>query len=186
MMPDQTLSKMVACQIQLIRIIGLSVSAILFLHFRNTSALYPHTMLLKSTHCIDIANYSVLFTISYIQDPILQFASPSGLKEYTPLWKSYFTTALEMTYFHYQDYSYAVNVSSKLDKKIEDDAYRVSKNNNYTAIVALSARQALGGIVFAESSPNQIRDGKGSKPLVFLKEISSDGNMQTVDVIFPA
>jgi hypothetical protein len=89
-------------------------------------------------------------------------------------------------YFHYQDYAYARNVSMKLDRKIEDDAYRVSKNKNYSAIVALSARQALGGIVFAESASGPIRDGKGSKPLVFLKEISSDGNMQTVDVIFPA
>jgi hypothetical protein len=91
-----------------------------------------------------------------------------------------------MIYFHYQDYHHAVKVSQTLDEKIEQDAYRVSKNHNYAAIAALSTRQALGGIVFAESAPGKIVDGKGSKPLVFLKEISSDGNMQTVDVIFPA
>lgn len=132
------------------------------------------------------SDFSVLFTVAYVQDPLLQFASPHGLKDYAPLWKSYFSTALEMIYFHYQDYDHAVKVSQTLDDKIERDAYRVSKNHNYAAIAALSTRQALGGVVLAESSPGKIVDGKGSKPLVFLKEISSDGNMQTVDVIFPA
>lgn len=129
---------------------------------------------------------SVLFTIGYVQDPILQFASPTGIKQYLPLWKSYFSTALEMIYFHYQDYSHSFNVSGKLDSKIESDAYKASKNGNYGAIVALSARQAIGGVVLAESALGRITGGEGSKPLVFLKEISSDGNMQTVDVIFPA
>jgi hypothetical protein len=91
-----------------------------------------------------------------------------------------------MIYFHYQDYSHSFNVSTILDTKIEDDAYKASNNSNYGAIVALSARQAIGGIVFAESAQDRIIAGEGSKPLVFLKEISSDGNMQTVDVIFPA
>lgn len=129
---------------------------------------------------------SVLFTIGYVQDPIVKYASPSGVKEYLPLWKSYFSTTLEMIYFHYQDYTHCVNVSAKLDSQIERDAYKVSRNENYAAIVALSARQAIGGIVLAESASERITDGKGSRPLVFLKEISSDGNMQTVDVIFPA
>jgi hypothetical protein len=91
-----------------------------------------------------------------------------------------------MIYFHYQDYSYSVDVSSKLDAQIKDDAYKVSKNSKYGSIVALSARQAVGGIVFVESSPGRITGGEGSQPLVFLKEISSNGNMQTVDVVFPA
>jgi Domain of unknown function (DUF4965) len=91
-----------------------------------------------------------------------------------------------MIHHHYLDYSHAVNVSAKLDAKIEEDAYKVSNNSNYVAIVALSARQAIGGVVLAESAHGTIRNGKGSKPLIFLKEISSDGNMQTVDVIFPA
>ena len=129
---------------------------------------------------------SVLFTVGYVQDPLIQFASPRGVNDYAPLWKSYFPTALEMIYFHYQDYDHAVNISRILDDKIERDAYRVSQNPNYAAIAALSARQAIGGVVLAESAIGRIIDGKGSKPLVFLKEISSDGNMQTVDVIFPA
>jgi hypothetical protein len=133
-----------------------------------------------------VAHDSVLFTIGYIQDPILQFASPTGLKEYLPLWRSYFSTAMGMIHYHYVDYPHAVNVSAKLDAQIEKDALRVSNNSNYAAIVALSARQAIGGVVLAESAPGIIHDGMGSKPLVFLKEISSDGNMQTVDVIFPA
>ena len=131
-------------------------------------------------------NHSVVFTIGYAQDPLVQFVSPIGMKEYLPLWKSYFSTALEMIYFHYQDYSYLVKVSRKLDTQIEDDAYKVSKDSNYGAIVALSARQAIGGIVLAESAPDRITGGEGSEPLVFLKEISTNGNMQTVDVIFPA
>jgi hypothetical protein len=133
-----------------------------------------------------VTNASVLFSIGFIQDPILQFASPSGLREYLPLWRSYFSTALEMIYFHYQDFAKVVTLSSHLDKQIAKDADKASANGNYGAIVALSARQAVGGTVLAESARGPIRDGKGSKPLVFLKEISSDGNMQTVDVIFPA
>ena len=133
-----------------------------------------------------IFNRSVVFTIGYVQDPLVQFASHIGMKEYLPLWKSYFSTGLEMIYFHYQDYSYLVKTSSKLDSQIEDDANKVSKDSNYGAIVALSARQAIGGIVLAESAPDRITGGEGSEPLVFLKEISSNGNMQTVDVIFPS
>jgi Domain of unknown function (DUF5127)/Domain of unknown function (DUF4965) len=158
----------------------LSHSLTILAMFRN---IIPPKSILHHPVC---TNGSVLFTIGYVQDPIVQFASPSGIKDYLPLWKSYFTTAMEMIYFHYQDFAHARKVSNKLDSKIEKDADRVSKNGNYAAIVALSARQALGGVVFAESAPGQIRDGKESKPLVFLKEISSDGNMQTVDVIFPA
>jgi len=155
-------------------------------HSPITLEMYQNTTHRKSISVLYVSNGSVLFTIGYVQDPIVQFASPTGIKEYLPLWKSYFSTAMEMIYFHYQDFSHAIKVSSKLDARIEKDADRVSENGNYAAVVSLSARQALGGVVFAESASGQIQDGKGSKPLVFLKEISSDGNMQTVDVIFPA
>src|SRR5437667_6934628 len=113
---------------------------------RTTSEMFLHTIQLKSIpQSFHELNISVLFTIGYVQDPIVQFASPTGLKEYLPLWKSYFATALEMIYFHYQDYSLSVNVSLALDAQIQSDAYKASNNSNYSAIVGLSTRQAIGG-----------------------------------------
>src|SRR5271170_5886294 len=116
----------------------------------------PSTIHRKSIYPTVSSNESVLFTIGYLQDPIVKFASPSGIKEYLPLWKSYFSTALEMIYFHYQDYTHCFNVSAKSDSRLERDAYKVSRNENYAAIVALSARQAIGGIVLAESAHERI------------------------------
>jgi hypothetical protein len=47
---------------------------------------------------------------------------------------------------------------------------------NYLTITSLSARQAFGAVQLV---------GNSTKQYLFLKEISSDGNVQTVDVIFP-
>jgi hypothetical protein len=48
---------------------------------------------------------------------------------------------------------------------------------DYLTITSLSARHAFGGVQLV---------GTISKMYMFLKEISSDGNTQTVDVVFPA
>ncbi|KAI6081049.1 DUF1793-domain-containing protein [Hypoxylon rubiginosum] len=56
----------------------------------------------------------------------------------------------------------------------------VSEAESYYAIVALSARQVMAAYVFA------IPPDGGTEPLMFQKEISSNGNMNTVDVIYPA
>ena len=144
-----------------IRIIDLLTTVWPYSPSHITLATCLNTIHLKGISHILNSKISVLYTIGYVQDPLLQFASPTGLTEYLPLWKSYFSTALEMIYFHYQDYAYAMSVSAKLDTKIKDDAYKVSKNGNYGAIVALSARQAIGGIVLAESAPGRIVNGEG-------------------------
>ena len=47
---------------------------------------------------------------------------------------------------------------------------------DYLTITSLSARQAFGALQLV---------GNGTTQYLFLKEISSDGNVQTVDVIFP-
>ena len=57
----------------------------------------------------------------------------------------------------------------------------------YYSIVALSARQIMGAYVLAippASSGNTITNT--SEPMMFQKEISSDGNVNTVDVMYPA
>lgn len=62
----------------------------------------------------------------------------------------------------------------------------------YYTIVALSARQVMGAYVYAippsdAASCNEgSHDSNGEVPLMFQKEISSDGNVNTVDVLFPA
>ncbi|KAI1432971.1 DUF1793-domain-containing protein [Xylaria sp. CBS 124048] len=57
----------------------------------------------------------------------------------------------------------------------------VSEAQSYYSIVALSARQIMGGYVFTED-PNVTNPD----PLFFQKEISSNGNVNTVDVLYPA
>jgi len=70
-----------------------------------------------------------------------------------------------------------------LDAQIESDANLI--NSEYAGLVAISLRQALGASEITIS-----KDSTGgwntSDILMFLKEISSDGNVNTVDVIMPA
>lgn len=56
-----------------------------------------------------------------------------------------------------------------------------SESQSYYAIVALSARQIMGAYVFAYDPRAPSQD-----PLIFQKEISSNGNVNTVDVLYPA
>ena len=68
----------------------------------------------------------------------------------------------------------------------------VQEPEAYYSIVALSARQVMGAYVLAVPptgsclSACAISGANTSEPLMFQKEISSDGNVNTVDVMFPA
>lgn len=119
---------------------------------------------------------SVLFTIAHIQDPVVQFASARGLALMKPLWASYYLQADDLLEFHYQDFDKAFNLASKYSAQLEKDALR-SGSEDYKDILAMSARQVLGACSFS---------GTSDDPIIFFKEISSDGNMNTVDVIYPS
>ncbi|KAI9055180.1 hypothetical protein LZ554_000144 [Drepanopeziza brunnea f. sp. 'monogermtubi'] len=119
---------------------------------------------------------SVLFTIAHVQDPVIQFASARGMAMMRPLWASYYPTADELLKFHYYDFDTAFGLASNYSGQLEIDALK-SGSEDYKDILALSARQVLGACSFA---------GTPQDPLIFFKEISSDGNMNTVDVIYPA
>lgn len=60
-----------------------------------------------------------------------------------------------------------------------------SEQQSYYAITALAARQILAANVLTARS-NTSTAAAGTEPFIFQKEISSSGNTNTVDVIFPA
>jgi hypothetical protein len=119
---------------------------------------------------------SVTFTLAHVQDPVVQYASSRGITYMRPLWKSWFLTDPALIHFHYSDFRHASNLAQNYSDQLAIDAYK-SGSSSYVDIVALSARQVLGATSFSGTPDN---------PLVFLKEISSNGNCQTVDVIFPS
>ncbi|KAI0834201.1 DUF1793-domain-containing protein [Hypoxylon sp. FL0890] len=130
----------------------------------------------KSQDLHGVARDSVIFTFALTQNPVVQFASARGLTLMRPLWASYFSNAHEMLQYHYDDYDTAVYLATNYSEQLAKDAY-ASGSQDYQDIAALSARQVLGATQFSGTPDN---------PIIFLKEISSNGNFQTVDVIFPA
>lgn len=80
-----------------------------------------------------------------------------------------------MTWF-YKDYSEAADLATDLDAKVASDSINAA-GQDYLTITSLSVRQTFGALQFT---------GTDSDPVVFLKEISSNSDIQTVDVIFPA
>jgi hypothetical protein len=130
----------------------------------------------SSTSSSGSAKDSVMFTIAHTQDPVIQYASARGMTLMKPLWKSWFPEDFSLLKYHYLDFRNAHAFASNYSAQLAIDAYR-SGSDSYVDIVALSARQVLGATSFSGTPEN---------PLLFIKEISSDGNCQTVDVIFPS
>lgn len=123
-----------------------------------------------------IRSDSVTFTISHIQNTVAQFALEEEPKMMEPLWKSWFRNANDLLAFHYTDLASARRLSDNYSAQLAVDAYE-SGADDYVDIVALSARQVLGATTFS---------GTPDQPILFMKEISSNGNFQTIDVIFPS
>lgn len=119
---------------------------------------------------------SVTFTLALTQTPVVQYASARGLTMMRPLWESWFPSTEELLTFHYNDHAAAGSLASNYSQQVADDAY-LSGADDYVDIVALSARQVMSATTFSGTPDN---------PILFLKEISSNGNFQTIDVIFPA
>ncbi|KAH8928296.1 glutaminase [Atractiella rhizophila] len=78
------------------------------------------------------------------------------------------------------DYASALEEGIALDAAVEQHAGKISQN--YVDITSLAVRQTFGALDV--TIPLATLDT--SDPLVFMKEISSDGNVNTADVIYPA
>lgn len=118
-----------------------------------------------------------MFTIGVSQDDIINFAETSSSgNSMTALWKTVYTTAVDAMVGFYDDYSTAVSDSAALDDKIATDT-AAAGGANYTTLTTLAVRQAFGAVAPAVGA---------QQTYLFMKEISSDGDTNTADVIFPA
>jgi hypothetical protein len=94
-----------------------------------------------------------------------------------PWWSKEFSSWADMLAFFHGDRAAAQRRATSLDNRITADA-QAAGGTAYTGLCAIALRQAYGG--------TELVAGPDGSPWAFLKEISSDGNVSTVDVLFPA
>ncbi|KAF4636468.1 hypothetical protein G7Y89_g1608 [Cudoniella acicularis] len=144
-------------------------------NFRPISQNWPVFGYSSDFGTIRTETHSTLYTIGLTQENAIQFAGQSGIVPLPSLWTSYFSSETDAVSFFYNDYGEASRIARGLDNQIQKDSVAAA-GQDYATITSLAARQAFGAIQLV---------GNLTKQYIFLKEISSDGNIQTVDVIFP-
>ncbi|WP_344307871.1 glutaminase family protein [Fodinicola feengrottensis] len=120
---------------------------------------------------VSAATDPFVVSIGHVRQPAMRYLGAP----LQPLWTSYWPSWQDMVAAFHTDFVAASGRASTLDNKVTADARAVG-GDKYAALCALAVRQAYGGTELV------VRDGK---PWAFLKEISSDGNVSTVDVTYP-
>jgi hypothetical protein len=113
------------------------------------------------------------FSVGHVRTPLVSYLGTP----LQPLWTEYFPDWQQMLAFFHADIAGARQRANTLDAKVSADA-KAAGGVEYEALCVLSLRQAYGG--------TELALGPDNTPWAFLKEISSDGDISTVDVIFPA
>ncbi|KAL3461307.1 hypothetical protein BJX64DRAFT_163730 [Aspergillus heterothallicus] len=147
-----------------------------FRAIRDREPVFAFSKSFVPSHKSAAVSDNVTFTIALIQDPVVQYAASRGLTLMRPLWGSWFDSVESLLGFHYHDFPNASRLAANYSLQLAEDAYQ-SGAQDYVDIVALTARQVMGATTFS---------GTPDDPILFLKEISSNGNFQTIDVIFPS
>ncbi|KAG6873728.1 hypothetical protein C0995_011547 [Termitomyces sp. Mi166 len=126
---------------------------------------------------------SVVFSIGHVRDPAIQYVVPGGTQNRSLYFWSQFSTVSALISYFLKDYSGALSRAQMLDSRVNSDASKISAD--YADLVTLSIRQAIGAMEITISK-NSDGTWNTSDIIIFLKEISSGENVNTVDVIFPA
>ncbi|HYK26611.1 MAG TPA: DUF4965 domain-containing protein [Streptosporangiaceae bacterium] len=116
---------------------------------------------------------TVPLMIGHVRTPAVRYLG----RDLPPLWTKYFPTWRDMLGFFGSDVNAARRRADELDSRITADA-KAAGGQAYAGLCAIALRQAYGA--------TELVVGRGGSPWAFLKEISSDGNASTVDVIYPA
>ncbi|KAH9853554.1 DUF1793-domain-containing protein [Lenzites betulinus] len=152
--------------------------------FRAVSDRWPVFAFAHDLGSVTGATAPVVFSVGHVRDPAIQYIIANNGRQNRSLffWTRISDVASAISTF-LNDYANALVRAKAFDAQVNADATEIS--SDYASIAALSIRQGFGAIEITVS-----RTASGgfntSDVLVFMKEISSDGNVNTVDVIFPA
>ena len=141
-------------------------------NYRAIQNAYPVFGLAVDLGSVGTTAVSTLFVIGLAQQQAIQFDGANGIVSLPSLWTSYYSTDLAALSFFYNDYATS---ESNFDSQLKTDAVAAG-GQDYLTITSLAARHAFAATQLV---------GTPTKTYIFLKEISSDGNTQTVDIIFP-
>ncbi|KAB8305035.1 hypothetical protein EYC80_004340 [Monilinia laxa] len=144
-------------------------------NFRAINDDFPVFGFAKDFGPVSTKAQEVVFVLGLAQENAIQFDGSGGNTTLPSLWTSYFSSDTEALSYFYNDWSTSYGYSNIFDNMISADSIAFG-GQDYLTITSLSARQAFGATQLVGSS---------SSPYLFVKEISSDGNVQTVDVLFP-
>lgn len=145
-------------------------------NYRAISTKWPVFGFASNLGTVSSSPVGTLFSLGLAQEEAIQYEGADGYNPVPSLWKSYFATELAALSFFHNDFEESSSLSSSFDSRVAQDSSAVG-GDDYLVLTSLSARQAFGATQLC---------GTTDKMYLFLKEISSDGNMNTVDVIFPA
>ena len=114
----------------------------------------------------------LVLAIGDVRDPAVSYQKAP----IPPLWKSYWPDWTQMLSSFCADAPAARRRADQMDARITADATKAG-GAHYAALCTLALRQAFGATEMV---------GTAQKPWMFMKEISSDGNISTVDIMYPA
>lgn len=146
---------------------------------RAISDRWPVLGLLQDLGTVTPGAAPALFKVGlgHVRTPAVSYLGTS----LNPWWTHYWGSWTDMVDWFHADYSAALSAAAALDTRIHNDASNAvgggAVGDHYAAVCALALRQSVAG--------TELVDRAGS-PWAFLKEISSDGNVSTVDVTYPA
>ncbi|KAK0557871.1 hypothetical protein OC846_000166 [Tilletia horrida] len=144
------------------------------------------------------ATNDILLSIGHFRSPYINLvkantSSPSANASYQQdrygYWQSEFSVFADAVKFFLDDFESALANATAFDKKVAQDSKAVVGGgivgNQYAAITTLSVRQALGALELTISRDPKTKKWNTTDTIIGLKEISSNGDSQTVDVIYP-